>query len=68
MVRCELDGVMPYKGQDQLLLIRALSEYDPKITGARARHAHIPYRPNNYTSLISMMVTLTRMGIAHCLQ
>ena len=36
MVRCELDGVMNYKGQDQLLLIKALNEFDPKISGERA--------------------------------
>lgn len=33
VVRCELDGVMNYKGQDQLLLIKALNEFDPKFTG-----------------------------------
>ncbi|KAK9817128.1 hypothetical protein WJX72_009970 [[Myrmecia] bisecta] len=32
VVRCELDGVMPYKGQDQLLSIKSLNEFDPKIT------------------------------------
>jgi hypothetical protein len=34
VVRCELGGVMAYKGQDQLLSIKALNEFDPKITGA----------------------------------
>ena len=34
VVRCELDGVMNYKGQDQLLSIKALNEFDPKHTGA----------------------------------
>ena len=33
MVRCELDGVMNYKGQEQLLLIKALNEFDPKFSG-----------------------------------
>ncbi len=33
VVRCELDGVMKYKGQDQLLLIKALNEYDAKSSG-----------------------------------
>jgi hypothetical protein len=33
VVRCELDGVMNYKGQDQLLSIKALNEFDPKLTG-----------------------------------
>jgi hypothetical protein len=33
VVRCELDGVMNYKGQDQLLSIKALNEFDPKVTG-----------------------------------
>ena len=33
VVRCELDGVMNYKGQDQLLSIKALNEFDPKHTG-----------------------------------
>ena len=32
-MRCELDGVMNYKGQDQLLSIKALNEFDPKHTG-----------------------------------
>lgn len=36
VVRCELDGVMNYKGQDQLLSIKALNEFDPKITGSLA--------------------------------
>ncbi len=35
VVRCELDGVMNYKGQDQLLSIKALNEFDPKLTGVR---------------------------------
>jgi len=35
VVRCELDGVMNYKGQDQILSIKALNEFDPKHTGAR---------------------------------
>lgn len=35
VVRCELDGVMNYKGQDQLLSIKALNEFDPKLTGAQ---------------------------------
>ena len=33
VVRSELDGVMNYKGQDQLLSIKALNEFDPKHTG-----------------------------------
>jgi hypothetical protein len=33
-VRCELDGLMAYKGQELLLSIKALNEFDPKITGA----------------------------------
>ena len=33
VVRCELDGVMNYKGEEQLLLIKALNEYDSKVTG-----------------------------------
>ena len=33
MVRCEVDGVMTHKGQDEFLSIKALNEYDPKITG-----------------------------------
>ena len=32
-MRSELDGVMNYKGQDQLLSIKALNEFDPKHTG-----------------------------------
>lgn len=34
VVRCELDGLMTYKGQELLLSIKALNEFDPKITGA----------------------------------
>eukprot|EP00884_Botryococcus_braunii_P013268 jgi/Botrbrau1/21942/Bobra.0249s0065.1 len=33
VVRCEIDGVINYKGQDQLLSIKALNEFDPKTTG-----------------------------------
>ena len=35
VVRCELDGVMKYKGQDQLLLIKALNEFDAKSSGSK---------------------------------
>ena len=42
VVRCELDGVMNYKGQDQLLSIKALNEFDPKITGAQQRALPAP--------------------------
>ena len=38
VVRCELDGVMKYKGQDQLLLIKALNEYDAKSSGRFQSH------------------------------
>ena len=38
VVRCELDGVMKYKGQDQLLLIKALNEYDAKSSGNLVMH------------------------------
>lgn len=38
VVRCELDGVMKYKGQDQLLLIKALNEYDAKSSGNIVMH------------------------------
>ena len=34
MVRCELDGVLTYKGEELLLSIKALNEFDPKVTGA----------------------------------
>ena len=33
VVRCEIDGVMTHKGQDEYLSIKALNEYDPKVTG-----------------------------------
>ncbi|KAK9826613.1 hypothetical protein WJX74_005621 [Apatococcus lobatus] len=33
VVRCELDGVISMKGQDQLLSIKALNEFDSKTTG-----------------------------------
>ena len=33
VVRCEVDGVMTYKGEDQLLSIKALNEFDSKTTG-----------------------------------
>lgn len=36
VVRCEIDGVMPYKGEDQLLSIKALNEFDSKTTGTPA--------------------------------
>ena len=41
VVRCELDGVMNYKGEDQLLLIKALNEYDSKATGTSLYSWHI---------------------------
>ena len=41
MVRCELDGVMKYKGQDQLLLIKALNEFDAKSSGMQARFRYL---------------------------
>jgi Eukaryotic translation initiation factor 3 subunit 7 (eIF-3) len=34
VVRCELDGVLNNKNQDQLLSIKALNEFDPRVTGA----------------------------------
>ncbi|KAK9826714.1 hypothetical protein WJX81_000679 [Elliptochloris bilobata] len=33
VVRCELDGVLTYKGEELLLSIKALNEFDPKVTG-----------------------------------
>ncbi|KAK9809722.1 hypothetical protein WJX73_010444 [Symbiochloris irregularis] len=33
VVRCEIDGVMSYKGEEQLLSIKALNEFDSKTTG-----------------------------------
>lgn len=33
VVRCEVDGVSSIKGQDQLLLIKALNEYDARVSG-----------------------------------
>ena len=36
VVRCEVDGVMTYKGEDQLLSIKALNEFDSKTTGELA--------------------------------
>ena len=38
MVRCELDGVMKYKGQEQLLLVKALNEFDSKSSGTSLAH------------------------------
>lgn len=35
VARCELDGVLTYKGEELLLSIKALNEFDPKVTGAR---------------------------------
>ena len=40
MARCELDGVLTYKGEELLLSIKALNEFDPKVTGARL---HLPF-------------------------
>lgn len=48
VVRCELDGVMNYKGQDQLLSIKALNEFDPKLTGApcfMSATVHVSHHP-----------------------
>ncbi len=33
VVRCEVDGVTSIKGQDQLLLIKTLNEYDSRVSG-----------------------------------
>jgi len=35
VVRCEVDGVMDYKGERQLLLIKALNEFDSKSSGTQ---------------------------------
>ncbi len=54
VVRCELDGVMNYKGQDQLLSIKALNEFDPKLTGAQrptALHLSAPATLLTFSSL-----------------
>ena len=32
-MRCQIDGVMPYKGEEQLLSVKALNEFDSKTTG-----------------------------------
>jgi len=32
VIRCELGGGTPYKGEDVSVVVRALSEYDPKAT------------------------------------
>lgn len=32
-MRCEIDGVLKHKGQDELLSVKALNEFDPKLTG-----------------------------------
>jgi len=37
VVRCEVDGVMDYKGERQLLLIKALNEFDSKSSGVSWR-------------------------------
>lgn len=37
LVRCEVDGALSFKGQDVLLAVRTLNEFDPKFTGARLR-------------------------------
>ena len=36
IVRCQIDGVMPYKGEEQLLSVKALNEFDSKTTGKPA--------------------------------
>eukprot|EP00898_Chlorokybus_atmophyticus_P000696 jgi/Chlat1/1627/Chrsp127S01887 len=33
IVRCEIDSVVESKGQDNFMLVKALNEFDPKITG-----------------------------------
>ena len=56
VVRCELDGVMNYKGQDQLLSIKALNEFDPKLTGARTL-------PSAYLTLWDTLFAI--LGVSH---
>ena len=41
IVRCQIDGVMPYKGEEQLLSVKALNEFDSKTTGKPALLFHI---------------------------
>ena len=48
-MRCELDGVMNYKGQDQLLSIKALNEFDPKHTGASRNPSPCPMLSSSIT-------------------
>lgn len=41
VVRCEIDGVLKHKGQDELLSVKALNEFDPKLTGRCCPPEHI---------------------------
>lgn len=56
VVRCELDGVMKYKGQEQLLLIKALNEFDSKSSGVIK--CLLPQRRLNSWILLSDQVLL----------
>ena len=64
VVRCELDGVMNYKGQDQLLSIKALNEFDPKLTGAHLSSSGHILVPPKFCPILSKASSFM---IAHCI-
>ena len=58
VVRCEIDGVLKHKGQDELLSVKALNEFDPKLTGQSCVSWHF--------SVMSTAVTGSYLTSAHC--
>ncbi len=61
VVRCEIDGVLKHKGQDELLSVKALNEFDPKLTGQSCiSQKFVPVH------FMSTAVTGSYLGSAHC--
>lgn len=58
VVRCEIDGVLKHKGQDELLSVKALNEFDPKLTG----QSSISWQ----FAAICIAVTGSFLACAHC--
>jgi hypothetical protein len=64
VVRCEIDGVLKHKGQDELLSVKALNEFDPKLTGQSCisqKFAHVCFCVHSYDWKLSRISTLRSM-------
>lgn len=60
VVRCEIDGVLKHKGQDELLSVKALNEFDPKLTGQSYRPEHcMSWHLPDLASWISVRIVIS---------